>query len=76
MADYVIVIVLVIVLLICMASQEELFDFDVGLVDGKERLNCCINLHEKSFRYYKSKRVLFAFDPTLRLKRWAFRCLR
>ncbi len=58
-----------------MNSPEELFAFEVGLVDGRSRLNCCINLHEKSFRYYKSRRVLLAFDPVLRLKRWAFRRL-
>jgi hypothetical protein len=52
-----------------------MFAFEVGLVDGRSRLNCCINLHEKSFRYYKSRRVLLAFDPVLRLKRWAFRRL-
>ena len=35
MDDDVIVIMLVIVVLIDMAFQEELFDFDVGLVDGR-----------------------------------------
>jgi hypothetical protein len=58
------------------SSEEEMFSFDVGLVDGRSRLNCCINVHEKSFRYYKSRRVLLAFDPALRLKRWALHRLR
>lgn len=59
-----------------MNSAEELFAFEVGLVNGYSRLNCCINLHEKSYRYYKSRRVLLTFDPVSRMKRWAFHRLR
>jgi hypothetical protein len=59
-----------------MNSPEELFAFEVGLVDGHSRLNCCINLHEKSYRYYKSRRVLLNFDPVSRMKRWAFHRLK
>ena len=53
-----------------------MFSCEVGLVDGRSLLTCRINLHEKSFRYYKSRRALLAFDPALRLLRWAFRRLR
>lgn len=55
-------------------EQPNLFHFDIGIFDSYSNLNCSINLHEKSFRYYKCKKqMLTSFDPYYKLKQWAFK---
>lgn len=55
--------------------QNWMLGTEIGLLEGGCRLNCSINLTERSFIYFKSTKEviasLAAFDK--RVKRWAFR---
>ncbi len=54
-------------------DQKGIFNFNIGLVDSFSKLNCSINVHEKSFRYFKSKKPIFTIlDPLKKLKKIAF----
>ena len=54
-------------------AENNLFSCSLGLMNSHLHLNCSINMHDKSMRYYKTdQQLLEALDLTTKLKRHAF----